>query len=390
MRSDLKVFLWKAGILFCLTLLPTLIGKLLIPLDWYSFRCWETLINPDTCALPGEKKSFFYPNSFCSRVEEGDLGAHSRYAVKKQVEWHTDSFGFRNKNDTSGKRYPIVVVGDSDIVGTSLTDEETITSMLQKLTGANSYAWAPRNMNDFLNSERFKQTPPSLVVAAENERNIPLWPAMLMLYKNQTLIQTLIKNTRVSKKMSAGCSLYEKFPERWQHYWSDVLKKPFLIPHLANIFWSYLFSAGSKNSFLSADGKTLFFKYAFDIILEIKQKSPDHLKKIAETIIIYKQILAQRNMSLIYMPIPAKESILWDKISAKLQDNPRPPTHLSQLTHLLESQGIPTVDLTPIFRHEIIVNKKQLYQTDDCHLNAEGAKIAAYLLAKKIQQLRKL
>ena len=256
MKSEIKIFLKKASLLFCLTLLPLIVGKLVIPLDWYSFRCWETLLDPHTCSV---SKSFFYANASCNRTEVGDLGAHSRYAVKKVVNWHTDAQGFRNKNDTPNKRYPLVIVGDSDIVGTSLSEDQTLTAVIEKLTGASTYGWAPRNMNDFLNSPRFQKTPPSFVVAAENERNIALWPPMLTLHINKRIIDELINRSTVSKKKSLGCAAYERLPGKWQRYWSDAFKKPFLIPYLAKISGTYLFSNGAESSFLSQDGKLLFF-----------------------------------------------------------------------------------------------------------------------------------
>ncbi len=84
-------FALKAALVAGTTLLPLVVGKLLIPLDWYTFRSWEVLVDRRPAPLAAGP---FYPNQTLRRVEVGDLGARTPFAVEKHVEWYTDASGF--------------------------------------------------------------------------------------------------------------------------------------------------------------------------------------------------------------------------------------------------------------------------------------------------------
>ena len=388
--AERKKLLGKSLLFFSLTFLPLMIGKLLIPMDWYSFRCWETMLDRHVCSPQhlGQNASFFYPNASCRRTEEGDLAGRSRYAVKRYSEWETDDLGFRNRKDSPDKKYDVVIVGDSDIVGTSLTQNDMLAPVLSKLVDGTCYSWAPDNINGFLQDERFQRKPPYVVVMADNQRNLRFWPVTRQLYVFRKKMMEIEREKGVTEPPSLFCKTYKKLPGPWQRYYADMLKKPWLTTHLAKLFWARFFGRGSEGSLLNEKEKMFFFRTALDIIKNMS-RHPARMDEIAEAIQRYQQGFARKGILFIYVPIPAKESVYWELVPEKDRENLPRPAYLSALLENLRERGVPTVDLETVYRKEYQTSGKILYQSDDSHWNPEGVKIAAELLHKKIAELIK-
>ncbi len=386
---EFKKLIKNTALLFTLTLLPVIVGKLLIPLDWYSFRCWETLLDRGVCTRSDDPRTVFYPDHFLKRIEAGDLSGHSRYAVKKNADWYTDSLGFRNKNYSPDKNYGIVVVGDSDIVGSALAQDETFTAVLQSLTHVDSYSWAPDNLNGFIRSPRFQSNPPKIVIMADNESNINFWPAIYQLHRLQDVLESAQRQDEINAgtKESFFCSEYRKWPLSWQIAYKDILKKPFLFSHIVRVAWLKIFGHGVDGTVLNPEKKMLFRTEKVSLLHQLDHQ-PERLDQIARAIQAYQLELAQRGILMIYMPIPLKESIYWDWLPEKLRGNLGAPTVLSTLVRKLNERGVPAIDLTDVFRQRHLTNPDELlYQLDDSHWNADAVRGAAFLVGSKIGEL---
>ena len=70
-------------------------------------------------------------------VEEGDLAHHTKYSIDKNVFWKTDRLGYRNTSYISNP--DILLIGGSNIVGSSLSQEETLASRLIDMTDLKLY-----------------------------------------------------------------------------------------------------------------------------------------------------------------------------------------------------------------------------------------------------------
>jgi hypothetical protein len=51
-----------------------------------------------------------------TKIEEGGLAAHTRFAYKRKVTWFADRYGYRRQN-TNRDKYEMVIIGDSMAVG---------------------------------------------------------------------------------------------------------------------------------------------------------------------------------------------------------------------------------------------------------------------------------
>src|SRR5713226_1304628 len=113
-------------------LLPCLLAQALelfiLPIDYFTFNVWVAL---KTRRFETLIRGEFYPNMTVSKVEVGDISPHSRFAVPKHVTWFTDRYGFRKKNNQVA-RYEIVIVGDSYVGGSSLTQDDMLSEVLSR------------------------------------------------------------------------------------------------------------------------------------------------------------------------------------------------------------------------------------------------------------------
>jgi hypothetical protein len=131
-----------------------------LPIDFFTFRSYEALIvRKFHNMIPGK----FYPNMTLVKEEEGDLGHHTKYSLRRTVEWITDSYGYRKKGSDRLK-YEVVIIGQSETFGACLTQDDMLSEVLQKQLNLGVYPFAPAGVNAFLREKRFNLHPPKIVI----------------------------------------------------------------------------------------------------------------------------------------------------------------------------------------------------------------------------------
>jgi hypothetical protein len=98
-----------------------------LPFDFFTFRVWEALLVDELKPIIAAP---FYPNQHIIKDEVGDIVPHTEKEAIKHVEWFTDDYGFRKKEKKGP--WDIVVIGDSNIAGSSLTQDDMLTEVLEK------------------------------------------------------------------------------------------------------------------------------------------------------------------------------------------------------------------------------------------------------------------
>ena len=140
-----------------------------LPIHQFTFRVWESLAVKRSF---GVLKGQFYPNVEVQKAEEGDLAYYTHCAVKKDVTWFTDTYGYR-KASSRVKRYPLVIVGDSNIAGSSLSQEELLSEVLEKKLGKSVYPLAGERLRALFQHDFLKKNLPDIVILESIERDIP-------------------------------------------------------------------------------------------------------------------------------------------------------------------------------------------------------------------------
>lgn len=148
--------------------LPFVIWQLLelfvLPIDFFAFRVWEAAL-----ASPARYPGPYYPNLHVLKEKEyGDYyRVGERLKKHKPVEWYTDNFGWRNRPSVEqSPQYDVVLLGDSNIVGSYLDQKDTLSEVLMRnaFGAAYSYAYAHDHISLAFSDERLLAKSPKLFV----------------------------------------------------------------------------------------------------------------------------------------------------------------------------------------------------------------------------------
>jgi alginate O-acetyltransferase complex protein AlgJ len=333
-----------------------------LPIDYFTFRVWETLsVRRSFGILRGP----FYPDIIIAKTEMGgDLDSQTSCAIKKDVVWITDQYGYRKAN-TLPKRYPVVIVGDSNLAGGGLTQDDTLASVLEKRLHQGVYPLAPESLKTIFEHGLLKQFPPDIIILESIERDI------------------LTCTLKISKDKDFG-----KLP-----FWNDILLKiqsNRLIQSIAitldRIFktnmLNYLRARINKTGFpdIKGSGTTqcpiLFLQGAAannDISMEKINAFAQNIKKTSD-------FFTSKGIRFIFLPIPNKENIHHQYLGTKK------PVFLENLIKKLNELNIEVVDTQKAFDYMTAKTTSSLYQRDDTHWNAEGVKVTADLLEDLIRK----
>ncbi|WP_187262365.1 alginate O-acetyltransferase AlgX-related protein [Pontibacter beigongshangensis] len=327
-----------------------LIEASVLPMNTFTFRVWETISVNTMRVMSGP----FYPNMHVKMEEEGELAPRTPFAEKKMVEWYTDAYGYRNR-DT---KCDILLIGDSNITGVKLTQDETLSEMLEKRLNKHVYSFAPATMNRFLATERFTKNPPEVVIVASIERRIPELPAVGDNGMNSRLRAYTGEIINSSPWLTSLFITADRFTKVTLYHRT-----------LADIDRKY--------------GTRAYIQYGDEFFLEGEYAnrafSEKEIKDMAQVIEGYKNVLDEKGIRFIFMPIPNKENIYYQLLPAGEK-----PTFLPRLMAELRERKVDVVDLQSPFEHLHHEKNQPLYPADDAHWNEIAVEKAALIVAQKI------
>ncbi len=349
-KQGVKKLLLKLSLLVLPFVLWPLIEVFVLPMNFFTFRIWETISVNTVRVMSGP----FYPNMHMKMVEEGELAPRTPYAKKRLVEWRTDEFGYRN----SDTKHDVLLIGDSNITGAKLSQDETLEAVLEEKLGKPVYSFAPATMNRFLATDRFEEQPPELVIVSSIERRIPELPAV-----GENGFGSKVRNYTGNLINSSSVLTYLAIT-------ADRISKLGLYHYtLANIE-----RATGKREYIS-------YKNEFFIEGEIANRefSEEEIDHIADVLAGYKTILAKRGIRFMFLPIPNKENIYYQLLPSQ-----KKATFLPRLMAKLDERGVEYVNTQDPFDSLYQENQVLLYPADDAHWNNVAVNVAAQLVAKHI------
>lgn len=346
-----RKLLMKLSLLLLPFALWPLIEAAVLPINFFTFRVWETLSVNAMRVMSGP----FYPNMYMKMEEEGELTPRTTFAEKKLVEWYTDPYGYRNR-DTKAE---VLLIGDSNITGAKLSQEETLAEVLERQLGKEVYSLAPATINRFLGSKRFEQNPPEVVVVSSIERRIPELPAVGA-------------NGMASRVRDMTGTVINTSPAlTWLAVTADRISKLALYRRML---------ASIERSF----GRREYIAYQNEFFIEgeiaNRTFSNAEIKHMADVLEGYQHALAMRGITFVFMPIPNKENIYHQLLPSR-----KKPDFLPRLMAELRKRGVEVVDTQHAFEHLYEQENKKLYPTDDAHWNNTAVEAAAGLLAQYLQ-----
>ena len=358
----MRKFLFRFTLFLLPFVLTICLELFVLPIDCFTFRAWEAI-------LVREYHNFFsghfYPNMEITKTEEGDLARHTRFAVKKKVRWMTDRYGYRKKN-TDLQKHSIVIVGESNIAGMGLTQEEILSEVLEDRLKVSVYPYAPvGSINSFLKDERFIENSPDIVIFARIERELlgldslkPMrekkwFPKLKGQIQRNRMIQSLaIPLDRISKMIML-------------HYFRASLRRSISTPEPVGV------------GPISSQYGPIFFIRGRRANEDVSKEKLDETTQIIR---LYHDAVRSRGIRFMFLPIPNKENIFYECLQTKR------PVFLEQLISELKGHGIEAIDTQKAFEEAFQKKHVLLYHTDDTHWNGNGVKIAADLIKEMVER----
>jgi len=367
----MKKFVFKSVLFLVPFLVAIGIELFVLPIDFFTFRVWEALvIRKYRNILPGE----FYPNMEITKIEEGDLAHHTRFTHKRKVRWVTDRYGYRKQN-TNRSRHEVVVIGDSNIAGSGVTQEDILSEVLEKKLGMSVYPISPGSLDTFLRERRFQRDPPNIVIISSVERFMFSLPPVKVTSKNvSTKLRIVIRDIgyRLRNQISGSHLIQFVGVSLDRIYKANMLQ--YLRASLRRMGPSD--SGAIPSGSVSSKYGPVFFLQGADANKDVPK---DRLDQVVEVIKTYDELLRRKGIRFIFLPIPEKENIYHESLHT-----PR-PVFLEQLIAALKNLGIETVDTQTAFE-DAFRKGVLLYHTNDTHWNENGVKIAAELLKEVIER----
>lgn len=330
-----------------------------LSINTFTFRVWESLsVYHFTSLLPGP----FYPKKTLSMEEEGDLAAHTKLAVKKKVLWETDRYGYR-KRDGGGDQYDIVVIGDSIIAGSSLTQRDIYSEQLGRKLKRRVYPYAPSNINNFLSDERFKKNPPGIVIFESIERFLLLLPPL---------------SRKASESLEGGGFFRGYFKDHPEVVvLADRKVKNLMARSISSAIGRKIRNATQRIFLSQREGDFSVMRF---INIE-RSPSMVETEQIAQRIKSYRDVIEARGFRFVFFPAPDKNTVYW-RLSSKKEK----PVFLKRLLARLKELRVEVIDVTGVFEKASEEGKPFIYSTDDTHWNARGVAVAVEVSVEKLTE----
>jgi alginate O-acetyltransferase complex protein AlgJ len=350
----------------------------LLPIDAFTFRHWEAMDNGSPHKL---FEGPFYPSVHLEAEEHGAEGYRTSLGGSRFTVAETDRHGFRY-SPSSFERFDVVIIGDSNTVGSYLDQSETLSRLLEECLGTGVYPFARAGIKEFYRSERFRKSPPKVVLLAPIERVI------------QTIEFDQEKWDRYERKPKAKFRAgIRRISARWPWFQEllvigDRLRKQALY-HYCRAELSRSVERGLRTFFgmperfkypVAVDRSMIFFQGSEALV---PLEAPE-AERVLRDLKAFQAYLRRRGTELLFMPIPNKETVYFDKVPGA---DAVPPTGLEDFISQAREAGIPTIDLQSAYERFRRRSHELLFFRDDSHWTPVAVEIAASLADPVIEAM---
>lgn len=356
----------KHLIKYALFFLPFLIALgieiFILPVDYFTFRAWEALSVKDSLGILNGP---FFPNRVMTKTEtRGELKGHPACATeKKDVLWMTDKYGYRKAN-VPVKRIPIVVIGDSNIAGAGLTQDDMFSEVLERKLHTPVYPVASRSVRHIFNHGLIRQSPPDVVILSNIERNLSSIRYKLpknARFRELSGLDKIVLNLQINEYIQSAAVIINRILKSNMLHYVRARINPYRLP-------------GSRED-SNAECPVLFLQGA----AANRDVSDDIIEATAHTIKQYSDFFTAQNIRFIFLPIPNKENIYYRYLETSK------PVFLDNLIRKLREMNVEVIDTQKAFDDASSKTNVVLYDKDETHWNKEGVTIAAELTADFIR-----
>ena len=346
-----------------------LVGELALSRSFFAFRAWEL-------AKEGRGRAPFRAGFYFEKEIFGDLANMlrvRRFRHYRHQVFSTDSHGFRNREYSAHTYFPVVVMGDSDMAGGSLSDEEIFSNQLSGLLNLPVYNYASWGPRQFLLDERFSKNPPKLVIWEAVERSIT----------GRQFMKYAAFDDRQEYNIAGPGRSGSEYREKLSNHIAKSLYHEFK--------WRLTGAYPAGIGYVDQETGLLFYAQSVNI-LKVSNRARD-MRSVLHGIKNIERLLARRGISMVFMPLPDKENIYQQVLPASNgRAEPEQP-FVEELSDRLDDLGVANVRLYDIFERQagkFLTTKiaaESPYLIDDTHWSPKGVKEAAKTMAAKLKDL---
>ncbi|MDY0150333.1 MAG: hypothetical protein RBT03_09655 [Kiritimatiellia bacterium] len=301
-----------------------------------------------------------------------------------------DAWGYVNSSAIATGTCSVLMVGDSFMVSLGT---QTVAQVVADIGHIGVYNHARRGSGPFLELRRFLAVdrfdpPPRVVVwnLTARELGAPL-------FQRQAVQAWFDRTLAVDAQPSAAASRI-----LWDHLAPAVLRNAWpntsLTAYAARQAWRHIEWQVFRewpSDVLGADdpqfGPMLFYGENLRVLPLLTPEAD--APPIVQTVASVAEGLRDRGITLVVLLVPEKEQIHARALPLEQQQAlARGPELLAAITAGLTSNGIPTVNLLPVFE-AATARGQRLYWRDDTHWNDAGIRLAAEELWREVEPLVK-
>ncbi len=367
-NSPPRILLGRIGpavLLICLLLDITL---RFLPPRLVSFRAWEpvTFLAPST--------SPFNPNmAYSNKQSYGDLAGYANLPHLREYReevFHTDAAGYRNRGAVVKPFQGILLTGDSFTAGSGISDEQTLSEQLQRISGIPVYnAALTPNLGGLLHDLQMTR---GLVIWQVSERNPlpsshfppePSWRTRLRRALGNERAETVFRMTNSLVIIRAYSPLQILFGRAVRLLQNDQI--------LPNPYHGAAVSAKLRNG-----RETLFISTEVQNYALHRPADPEFLVQLNTQ-------LQKQGLGLLVLLVPDKYFVYHDLL-LKVPPHTEHRPFLDVVEQRLAAANVPVINLSTRFRKQaeaLLDHDQYLYWMDDTHWNAAGIREAAQALA---------
>lgn len=343
----------------------------LVPVERY-FRPWEHL---------RERRVAFRPLARMEMVATGELARNAglvAFERPRTVTFTTDEHGFRNRPGKGRAR--IVVVGDSFVVGSGVSDHETLPAALERRLGVPVYNYGCADYTGplaFLLDRRWRVHPPEVVIWAPAARAIDA-------------IELVPPDRGVDADADASHArewrLVDSLPSAWRETcatldaWQERRRENGFRRFAHRLYHGAYFEVVGKPEYETM----LVFEGEPRLALTLERQrltlnaEAREIDRVVETIDQFRRNVESLGAQFIFAPLPGTGLVYPDCFPESEQARIAASPLLPALYERLRQREIAWVDIPGALRR---VRSPYLYFDDDTHLNPVGLERAARVLA---------
>jgi len=295
-----------------------------------------------------------YANQKGRMTGVGDLCFDTPYEIYKNEDYITDQLGFRN--DQFIENPDVIIIGDSFTMGATLSQSQILANQMMKNSG-NRYSVYGIAPADFSVLDKMLK--------------------LNLIRKPKYVIYEVVERGEIPKieyfKNSFSNQIRYNYNELWKQGNVNVFLDKIFRAYVNNYTRAKIERSKGNGIQSKMDDKMFFYDTAHlmpsDEWMMTNVKSLESYKKYCDSI----------GAKFIYLPMPNKETVYFEKIPAQKQ-----PDYLFKLGHLLKNKNItyyPTADFYNNFRKK---DNRMLYHYDDSHWNALSSELISKELIKTI------